>query len=150
MNEIVRPILAAEDEESDRLILELVFQKARLPHPLTIVRDGQEAVDYLSGTGRFIDRSAHPFPALLILDLKMPRMNGFDVLVWLATQPQLKELPAVVLSSSSDDSDVRKARELGAREYFVKPHKFDELIKIVQQMQAHWLSTPTPWKLIKS
>ena len=118
MSETVRPILAAEDEESDRLILELVFEKASLPHPLVMVRDGQEAVDYLSGSGRFVDRSVHPFPALLILDLKMPRMNGFDVLVWLATQPQLKELPAVVLSSSSDDSDIKQARELGAREYF--------------------------------
>jgi len=142
MNETGRPILAAEDEESDRLILELVFQKAELPHPLLIVRDGQEAVDYLSGTGRFVDRSVYPFPALLILDLKMPRMNGFDVLIWLATQPQLKALPAVVLSSSSDDSDIKKAQELGAREYFVKPHRLDALVKIVQQMQAHWLSRP--------
>jgi len=142
MNQTVRPILAAEDEESDRLILELVFQQTSLPQPLVIVRDGQEAVDYLSGTGRFVDRSTYPLPALLILDLKMPRMNGFDVLAWLAAQPQLKALPAVVLSSSSDDSDIRKARELGAREYFVKPHNLADLIKIVQQMQAHWLSAP--------
>jgi CheY-like chemotaxis protein len=99
MNPTPHPILAAEDEESDRLILELVFEKAQLPHPLVIVGDGQEAVDYLSGRGRFADRLAHPLPGLLILDLKMPRMNGFDVLDWLATQPKFKELPTVVLSA---------------------------------------------------
>ena len=142
MSETPRPILAAEDEESDRLILELVYQRANLPPPLVIVRDGQEAVDYLSGTGRFADRSVYPLPGLLLLDLKMPRMNGFDVLSWLETQPQFKALPAVVLSSSSDDSDIKKARQLGAREYFVKPHKFDDLVKIVHQIHAHWLPAP--------
>ena len=131
-----------EDEESDRLILELGFQKARLTHPVVIVRDGQEAVDYLSGARQFVDRSAHPLPGLLILDLKMTRMNGFDVLLWLATQPQFKALPEVVLSSSSDDSDMKKARQLGAREYFVKPHNLDDLVRIVHQMQTHWWDVP--------
>ena len=139
MSRAPHPILAAEDEESDRLILELVYQRVNLPPPLVIVRDGQEAVDYLSGTSRFADRSIYPLPGLLVLDLKMPRMNGFDVLSWLATQPQFKALAAVVLSSSSDDSDIKKARQLGAREYFVKPHRFDDLVKIVHQMHAHWL-----------
>src|SRR5690349_6307541 len=139
MSEKLRPILAAEDEESDRMILELGFQRAKLSHPLVIVRDGQEAVDYLSGKGRYADRSAHPLPALLILDLKMPRMNGFDVLRWLAEQAEFKQIPVVVLSSSGDELDVKKARQLGAREYFVKPHRLDELIKIAHQMQARWL-----------
>jgi CheY-like chemotaxis protein len=140
MSEMVRPILAAEDEESDRIILKVAFQRAQLPHPLVLVRDGQEAVDYLSGTGRYADRSAHPLPALLVLDLKMPRMNGFDVLGWLAKQPEFKQLPVVVLSSSGDELDIHKARQLGAREYFVKPHHLDELIKIAHQMQARWLT----------
>jgi CheY-like chemotaxis protein len=143
MSEKPRPILAAEDEESDRIILELAFQRAQLPHPLVIVRDGQEAVDYLSGEGRYADRSAHPLPALLVLDLKMPRMNGFDVLAWLAKQPDFNHLSAVVLSSSGDELDMNKARQLGAREYFVKPHSFDDLIKIAHQMQARWLSGAT-------
>lgn len=142
MSEKLRPILAAEDEESDRIILELGFQRARLPQALVIVRDGQEAVDYLSGKGRYADRSVHPLPALLILDLKMPRMNGFDVLRWLAEQPDFKQLPAVVLSSSGDELDVKKARQLGAREYFVKPHSLDELIRIAHEMQSRWLNQP--------
>jgi CheY-like chemotaxis protein len=140
MIEKLRPILAAEDEESDRIIMQLAFQRANLRCPLVIVRDGAEAVDYLSGKGRYADRTAHPFPALIVLDLKMPRMSGFDVLAWLAMQPELKEIPAVVLSSSSDESDMAKAGQLGAREYFVKPHSLDRLIKLAQEMQTRWLT----------
>jgi CheY-like chemotaxis protein len=140
MTEKLRPILAAEDEESDRIILELAFQRAQLPHPLVIVRDGQEAVDYLSGEGRYADRSAHPLPALLVLDLKMPRMDGFDVLAWLTEQPEFKQIPAVVLSSSADELDMNKARQLGVREYFVKPHRLDELVRIAHEMQVRWLT----------
>jgi len=141
MSRQLSPILAAEDEASDRLILELAFHRAKLSHPLMIVNDGEEALDYLSGKGRFADRTAYPMPALVVLDLKMPRMSGFDVLAWLATQPQLREIPAVVLSSSSDESDMSKAWQLGAREYFVKPHRLDDLIKIVHEMQKRWLRT---------
>jgi len=138
------PILAVEDEESDRIILRLAFERAKLPGPLVIVRDGQEVVDYLSGKGPYEDRVAHPLPALIILDLKMPRMNGFDLLGWLAKQPDFKEIPAVVLSSSGDELDRNKARELGARDYFVKPHSLAELIKIAQQMQTRWGATTLP------
>ena len=140
MSEKLLPILAAEDEESDRLILELALERAHLPHPLVFVPDGQEVVDYLSGKGQYADRSAHPLPALLVLDLKMPGMNGFDVLAWLAEQTEFKQIPVVVLSSSSDESDMSKARELGALEYFVKPHRLDELVEIAHQMQARWLT----------
>jgi CheY-like chemotaxis protein len=143
VSERPRPILAAEDEASDRMILELAFHRARLKHMLVIVRDGQEAVDYLSGHGQYADRSAHPLPALVLLDLKMPRLNGFEVLAWLAAQSEFKELPAVVLSSSADESDIKKARQLGAREYFVKPHSLHDLIGIAHEMQARWLSAIT-------
>ncbi len=136
----IRPILAAEDEETDRFILNLAFEKAQLPHPLVTVRSGRECVDYLSGVGSFVDRLLHPLPALLLLDLKMPDMHGFEVLQWLATGPEFKNLPVVVLSSSSDDSDIQKARQLGARDYIVKPHSFDELVKVLQQLHTRWLS----------
>ena len=140
MSEEIRPILAAEDDGSDRMILEMAFQRAKLPFPLIVVCDGQEAVDYLSGKGRYADRSAHPLPALIVLDLKMPRMNGFDVLAWLAEQQNFKDIPAVVLSSSADELDIHKARQLGAREYFVKPHVLGDLIEIAQLMQTRWLA----------
>jgi CheY-like chemotaxis protein len=133
MSETARPILAAEDEESDRLLLDLAFRKAKLQRPLVIVRDGQEAVDYLRQAGNAL-------PALIILDLKMPRMNGFDVMAWLMERPEFKDIPVVALSSSGDEADVNKARQLGAREYFVKPHRLENLIQIAQQMQTHWLN----------
>jgi len=141
MSAIMRPILAAEDEETDRFILKLAFERAHLPIPLLTVNDGAECLDYLNGVGQFANRTLHPLPALLLLDLKMPRMHGFEVLGWLATQPEFKDLPAVVLSSSSDDSDIQKARQLGARDYFVKPQSLDELVRILQQLHERWLAT---------
>lgn len=139
MSDSRRPILAAEDEESDRMILTLAFKRAQLQPPLVIVPDGEEVVNYLTGKERYADRNAFPLPALVVLDLKMPRMDGFDVLEWLAKQSDYKDLPAVVLSSSSSNADMQKARELGAKDYFVKPHSFDELIKILREMQTRWL-----------
>jgi CheY-like chemotaxis protein len=136
----VRPILAAEDEETDRFILNLAFERAKLPHPVVTVRSGRECVDYLSGVGSFVDRPLHSLPALLLLDLKMPGMHGFEVLEWLATRPEFKDLPVVVLSSSSDASDIQKALQLGARDYIVKPHSLDELVKVLQQLHERWLS----------
>ncbi len=135
-----RPILVADDEETDRLILKLAFDHAKLPHPTVMVRDGQEVVDYLSGHAPFTDRALHPLPALLLLDLKMPRMDGFEVMAWLATRPDLKDLPVVVLSSSSDDSDIQKARLLGAREYFIKPHALSDLVTMLRSLQSRHLS----------
>ena len=134
-----RPILSAEDEETDRFILGLAFKRASLPHALATVCDGGECVDYLSGAGTFADRALHPLPVLLLLDLKMPCMHGFEVLEWIATRPEFKDMPVVVLSSSSDESDIQKARQLGARDYFVKPHSIDEWVKILQQLNQRWL-----------
>lgn len=139
MSATLPPILAAEDEETDRFILQRAFDKAKMPHPLATVRDGKECVDYLSGVGPYADRTLHPMPALLMLDLKMPRMGGFDVLMWLATRPEFENLPVVVLSSSSADSDIEQARRLGARDYFVKPHAPSDLVKTLQSLQSRWL-----------
>lgn len=142
MNALPR-VLAAEDEETDAFILRLAFEKAGVANPLTIVRDGQEAVDYLAGAAPYDDRAVHPLPALLTLDLKMPRMNGFDVLGWLRTRPEFKNLPVFVISSSSDEADIERARQLGARDYFVKPHRLDDFAAIIRTLQTRWLTPPT-------
>ena len=134
------PVLAAEDEESDAFILRLAFQKAGVSNPLVIVSDGHEAIDYLASHGRYSDRNAHPLPALLLLDLKMPRMSGFDVLRWLSMQPNFQHLPAIVLSSSSDESDLLRARQLGARDYFVKPLSLPDFVGIIKSLQSRWLT----------
>lgn len=139
MSTIVLPILVAEDDESDRFILQLAFERAGIRNPLMLVCDGQEAVEYLAGRGRFADHSTYPLPALILLDLKMPRMSGFDVLDWMAVRDEFQDVPAVVLSSSSHESDLRKALALGARDYFVKPHTLSDLVGIVGQIGARWL-----------
>lgn len=144
MSTVLFPVLAAEDEETDAFILRLAFERARMPNPLVVVPDGRAAVDYLSGSGQYADRTQYPFPALLLLDLKMPRMTGFDVLAWLATRPEFQELPVVVLSSSSDESDVQKSRQMGARDYFVKPHALSDFLQIIECLRARWLSAGNP------
>lgn len=133
-------ILAAEDEETDGLLLREALKIARLPNPLAIVRDGEAVVDYLTGTPPYQDRQAHPMPGLLLLDLKMPRMNGFDVLKWLASRPEFQELPVIVLSSSEDRRDVDKARQMGARDYFVKPHDYRNLAPLLIDCAQRWLA----------
>ncbi|PWU20127.1 MAG: two-component system response regulator [Verrucomicrobia bacterium] len=134
-------ILVAEDEASDVEILRLALQRAGIPNPLSVTSDGKEAIAYLSGEVPFNDRSKFPLPQLLILDLKMPCLTGFDVLAWLRDHPQFRDLPAVVLTSSSHEQDMAKARALGAREYHVKPTSFQELAGILQQLANRWLET---------
>jgi DNA-binding response OmpR family regulator len=136
----LRIVLAAEDEEGDATLLRLAFRRAGIPHPLIVVHDGQEALDYLSGNAPYTDRVSYPMPGLLLLDVKMPRLNGFDVLAWWITRPELRDLPVVVLSSSCHESDMTKARMMGAREYIVKPHGFMQLSNIMQDLCRRHLS----------
>lgn len=144
MNASPALILSAEDEETDAYILRLAFETAEVSNPMVIVRDGQEIVDYLEGAGSYRDRVAHPIPRLITLDLKMPRMTGFDVLTWLRSHPEHKDIPVVVISSSSEDKDIARARSLGARDYFVKPHQLSDFVAIVREMQKRWLEPAEP------
>lgn len=137
-------ILLSEDEETEVMLFELALRRGGLSYPLIITRDGQEAVEYLSGSGRYSDRTLHPLPSLIVLDLKMPRMTGFDVLAWLGSQTALQQIPAVVLSSSSYPQDVQQAQRLGARDYFVKPHSLAELVQLLQTATKRWLVGPDP------
>jgi CheY-like chemotaxis protein len=132
-------ILVAEDEETDVLLLRHALNKAGLPHELIVAQDGNEAIEYLRGEPPYADRTQHPLPALVLLDLKMPEMTGFDVLAWLQNRPDLKELPAVVLTSSADEADRRRAQQLGAADYFVKPESVQGLVQVVQALHAKWL-----------
>jgi CheY-like chemotaxis protein len=133
------PILVAEDEETDVLLLRYAIRRVGLPHQLIVAQDGQEAIDYLSGEAPYSDRTLHPLPALVLLDLKMPRLTGFDVLAWLQGRPELKKLPAVVLTSSADEADRLRAQQLGAAEYRVKPGDLPGLMKVIQELHTRWL-----------
>jgi two-component system response regulator len=137
-------ILIAEDDENDLLLLRVAFQKAGLTHRLEHVPDGQVAFDYLTGNETFSDRAEYPFPDLLLLDLKMPRLNGFDVLRLLRSHPRLSLLPVVVLSSSILEKDIQMAKELGAREYLVKPTFLDDYRKLVLGLHDRWLNATAP------
>lgn len=140
MNSRLPLVLCAEDEESDAIFLRHAFAKEAIANPLVIVRDGREAVDYLSGTPPYDDRESNPLPALVILDLKMPRLSGFDVLAWLATRSDLAHIPVVILSSSMAEADMRKASQLGAKEYIVKPSDLTEYSRIVRGLHETWLA----------
>jgi CheY-like chemotaxis protein len=144
MSSPLPPVLCAEDEESDAFFLRNAFAKEKIENPVVIVRDGREAVDYLGGTPPYDDRQLNPLPALVILDLKMPRLSGFDVLEWLKTRTDLAHIPVVILSSSMAEADMRKARQLGAKEFIVKPINVTEYSGIVRSLHALWLEKHTP------
>src|SRR5262249_7704465 len=99
-------ILLAEDREDDILLITEAFSRAWIDNPIQVVRDGEEAINYLDGKGKYAVRSEYPLPTLLLLDLKMPRADGFDVLQWIRSQPSLSNLVVVVLTSSEDIRDV--------------------------------------------
>src|SRR4051812_1686814 len=112
-----RPILLAEDNADDVLILRRMLKKARIVLSLTVVNDGQQAINYVAGNGSYQDRQAYPLPCLILLDLKMPHKTGLDVLEWLAQNQTTPPIPAVVLSSSDEHQDINKAIQLGAKAY---------------------------------
>src|SRR2546425_7191817 len=114
-------VLLAEDDLDDVLLTQIAFRRARLANPLHVVRDGEEAIAYLSGEGAFADRDRFPFPILLLLDLKMPKVDGFEVLEWLQSQPARRHLPVAILTSSDQDPDIGRAHALGADSYLIKP-----------------------------
>ncbi|HEU5125008.1 MAG TPA: response regulator [Verrucomicrobiae bacterium] len=132
-------VLIADDSPEDQLILRMAFEKAKVNADIQCVRDGEETVQYLSGKRNFRDRKAHPLPVLLLLDLRMPRMDGFDVLAWLQEQTGLKRLPVSVLSSSDEPTDVNRAYDLGANSYLVKPKGVDGYHELVEKIRGYWL-----------
>src|SRR5437899_4792681 len=132
-------ILLVEDDEADILLLRRAFRNAHIANPLIEVRDGQAAIQYLSGEGDYTDRTLYPIPFLILLDLRLPKLSGFEVIAWLRDQPQLAHLIVVVLTASDHVSDVSKARELGANSYLVKPGNFEELVQMVKRIKGRWL-----------
>ena len=132
-------ILYAEDEENDVFFLENAFQKAGSPHSLKAVPDGAQALEYLVGDGPFADRLRYPLPALILLDINMPKKSGLEVLAWLRRQAPFKSLPVVMLTSSLRPEDMEKARELGADDFLIKPSDPRELVEIVKSLQDRWL-----------
>lgn len=138
------PVLYAEDDDNDVFLMERAFEKASVQNPLKTVRDGAAAIRYLSATGEFTDRQQFPLPCLLLLDLNLPRRSGLEVLKWTREQPALRTLPAIMLTSSSQDRDIGSAYSLGANGYLVKPPSPERLLELVTSLRDACLVAECP------
>jgi len=132
-------ILLAEDDKNEVFLMRRGLEKAGVPNPLFVVENGREVIDYLAGNAQFAARDKYPLPGLMLLDLKMPWMDGFDVLAWLRTKKQFDTLPVVVLTSSKLQSDIDRSRQLGVYDYRVKPHALEDLVRLLDDVRKCWL-----------
>jgi CheY-like chemotaxis protein len=133
-------VLHIDDDANDTALLQAATRSANLDFQLHNVEDGERAIAYLSGGGPYSDRTVYPLPSLILLDLKMPRATGFEVLKWIRQHPELGNLPVVVLSGSELQEDVRKAYGVGANSYLVKPIGFEALVNMVRNITSVWLN----------
>lgn len=139
MNPPEATILLAEDEANDVFLMQRAFKKAKLANPIQVVADGEQVISYLSGRKPYDDREKYPFPMLLLLDLKLPRKSGIEILAWIRQQDSfLKRLPVIVLTSSRQSIDINRAYELGANSYLVKPVTFEGLLEMVKALEMYW------------
>jgi CheY-like chemotaxis protein len=143
-------ILLVEDEPDDADLLIRAFRKAGIENPVRHVEDGDAAVAYLAGEAPFGNRQESPLPIVVLLDLKLPRRSGFEVLAWLQDQPALRRLPVVVLTSSGQLDDVNRAYDLGANSYLVKPITTAALHDTVRAVHAYWIGLNRPAEIGKT
>lgn len=133
-------VLYVEDEESDAVLMEIAFKKEGLPEAFRTVGSGRAAMDYLAGAGTYADRGAYPVPQVVLLDLNLPEVHGFEVLEWIRTQPLYGQLPVVVFTSSVREDDEGKARALGANDFVSKPNSPARFREVVRKLREQWLS----------
>jgi CheY-like chemotaxis protein len=133
-----RTILLAEDLDDDVALLRRAFQRADVRN-IQVVKNGEQAIDYLQSTGVYANREMYPFPAVLLLDLKMPRKSGLEVLEWVRSQESIRRLPVVAITSSQDIENVNRAYDLGINSCLMKPLKLTELIHLIKGFVEYWL-----------
>ncbi len=131
--------LLVDDNKDDVLLIRRAFEKAKVLNPLHVVNSGEEAIEYLSGNAKYANRAEYPLPTLVLLDIKMPRVDGFDVLRWIRLQPELSTLRVVILTSSDEMRDVNTAYKLGANSFLIKPVDFERFVEISQALAGYWL-----------
>ena len=136
--------LLVEDDENDAFLFKLALERGKILNPFHWVKDGTEAIAYLMGESPYTNRTAFPLPELLVLDLKMPRMTGLELLAWLRDHPEFRVIPTIVMSSSMENVDVREAFHLGANTYFMKPGNFDSFAKLAKVVHDYWQSSIKP------
>lgn len=140
----MKMILLVEDNEDDVFLMDLALKEAGVENCRYVARDGQEAVDYLSGKGEFGDRERFPFPGLILLDLKLPYRSGLDILQWMRAEPGLPKTVVAVLTSSNEPRDLQKAYDLGAKTYLVKPPTAQMIYDIAESLNLDWLACHDP------
>jgi CheY-like chemotaxis protein len=133
------PILLVEDSSDNVLLVRHAMHKAGITTPLQVVTSGEQAIEYLRGTNGYSDWGQFPLPAIVLLDLKMPGLNGFDVLKWIRQRPGLKALRVAMLTCSDLPSEIKQAHDLGANIFLTKPIELDRLIQIMKTLNEHWL-----------
>lgn len=144
MNDSAYTILLVEDEENDATLMKMAFKRNNIQNPVQWARDGLEAIAYLNGEGAYADRVRHPFPEVLILDLKMPRMSGLELLAWIREHPEFRVIPTIIMTSSHQDTDIQRAYNLGANTYMIKPSSFEDLARMVKLAHDYWAVSAKP------
>jgi len=137
-------ILLAEDSKNDVLLFQEAYPRAKLSNPLQVVRDGVEATEYLSGAGMYADRKQYPFPILLLLDWRMPRMDGIETLAWIRKEEGIKNLWVVMLTSETEGHRIEEAYAMGANSYFAKPGSREDWASLIARLHGYWLILPRP------
>ena len=137
-------ILIVEDDPNDQVLLEGAFRWIGVKDPIHTVNGGREAIAYMTGAGKFSDRNLYPYPTFITIDLKMPGRDGFAVLEHLKNHPEWAIVPTVVLTSSRDLDDIKKAYTLGASSYHVKPNSLDDLRQQLKVLHDYWMTCEVP------
>ena len=131
-------ILLVEDDENDVFFFTKALKKINIDTPLQVARDGQQALDYFEGAEKFANRADFPLPNLVLLDLKLPRLRGLDVLKWIR-QSHSRTVIVIILSSSKNQADIAEAYDLGANAYLAKPGSFDLLVEVIRAINDFWI-----------
>ena len=134
-----RAILLVKNNEDDVFLMQRALKGAEITNPLSVVEDGQQAIDYLGGDGKYADRATYPLPAVVFLDLKLPYKSGHEVLSWIRERKNFAAMVVVVLTSSNEPRDVRKSYELGGNSYIVKPPTPAQLLEMAKAFKWYWL-----------
>src|SRR5919201_569902 len=137
-------ILLVEDNPSDAALIARAFDRSGVVNPICRLKDGEEALAYLTGAGSYANRKDNPLPAVILLDLNLPRFNGYQLMIWLRMQPELKRIPVVVLTESRDADSINRAYDAGANSYLVKPGSSEEIAHMVELVRNYWMSLNEP------
>jgi len=132
-------ILLVDDNKMDIELAMDAFRLAHIHNPIQVAHDGEEALEYLFGKGKFSDRNEYPLPDLVLLDLKMPKIDGFEVLRQVKKEEKLRRIPIIILTSSKEEGDRAISYDNGANSYLVKPVSFDGFLKVIEDVVEYWL-----------